>query len=65
MAQRTRAASTSAPVTSPVELSMDNSLNKSMGNGKKILNSKDDVLRDIVTELKTLKECVGKTGKND
>lgn len=36
-----------------------------MGNGKKILNSKDDVLRDIVTELKTLKECVGKTVKND
>lgn len=69
MAQRTRAASKSAPVKSPVkspvELSTENSLNKSMGNEKKISNSHDEVLRDIVAELKTLKECVGKTVKND
>lgn len=49
----------------PVKLSTDNSLNKSMGNEKKISNSQDDVLRDIVAELKKLKECVGKTVKND
>lgn len=36
-----------------------------MGNEKKISNSQDDVLRDIVAELKKLKECVGKTVKND
>lgn len=65
MAQRTRAASKSAPVKSPVQLPTDNSLNKSMGNEKKTSNSQDDVLRDIVAELKNLKECVGKTVKND
>lgn len=48
-----------------VQLFMDNLLNKSMGNEKKILNFQDDVLRDIVVELKNLKECVGKIVKND
>lgn len=59
MAQRTRAASKSNPVKSPAK----SPLNTSMGNEKKM--SQDDVLKNIVSDLKTLKESVGKTVKSD